>query len=75
MILSLSPVCIDSSLAGVEMCSCWAYLFDGMGFRALGCAVRIGARMAATCFVTNPPVWRENGLANLDLFHRVYPPR
>ena len=37
IILSLSPVCIDSSLAGVEMCSCWAYLFSTSRSDLRGC--------------------------------------
>ena len=30
-----SPACIDSSLAGVEMCSCWAQVVVGMGAKHL----------------------------------------
>ena len=57
------------------MCCCWSYVFDGMGFGAMGCTVRIGTRLAATCLAMRPLGRRENGLARIDLFHRVYPPR
>ena len=63
MLLSLSPVCIDSSLAGVEMCSCWAQFVVGMGFKASGRVVHLGVRLAATCFAMRPLGRRENGLA------------
>ena len=52
MILSLSPVCIDSSLAGVEMCSCWAYLFDGMVCRGCGHHVRAAHRTVPATLTT-----------------------
>ena len=70
-----SPACIDSSLAGVEMCSCWAAGRRGHGCKASGRVVHLGVRLAATCFATRPLGRRENGLARIDLFHRVYPPR
>ncbi len=75
MLHGLSPACIDSSLAGVEMCSCWALLDVGMGSRATGCAVRIGTRLVATCLVITALAWRENGLARIDLFQRGEQPR
>ena len=75
MILSLSPVRIDSSLAGVEMCSCWALLDVGMGSNAIGCVVRVGARLVATCLVIPALACRENGLARIDLFQRGEQPR
>ena len=75
MILSLSPVRIDSSLAGVEMCSCWTQIVVGMGCRALDCVVRVGARLVATCLVIPALACRENGLARIDLFQRGEQPR
>ena len=75
MLCMISPVRIDSSLAGVEMCSCWAQVVVGMGCKASGRVVHLGVRLAATCSATRPLGRRENGLARIDLFHRVYPPR
>ena len=31
--------------------------------------LHLGVRLDATCFATRPLVWREIGLADLDLFH------
>ena len=75
MLHGLSPACIDSSLAGVEMCSCWALLDVGMGSNAIGCVVRVGARLVATCLVIPALACRENGLARIDLFQRGEQPR
>ena len=75
MILSLSPVRIDSSLAGVEMCSCWAQIVVGMGCRALDCVVRIELGLVTTCFAMRRSGRRENGLVRIDLFQRGEQPR
>ena len=74
MLCMISPACIESRLAGMEMCSCWAFLFDGMGCRALGCAVRIGSRLATTCLgFGDAAVWeaRERARPNRPLSSRV----
>ena len=35
MLCMISPACIESRLAGVEMCSCWAQVVVGMGAKHL----------------------------------------